>query len=152
MRSFRLRLILALIAGITVVSVASTYFEVLSRKHVLRHELEVRTGWLGTSLQPFVEHGLTDGVTPEIAALAAELRTHQEALGLAIYDARGNLVASDGPAEIIRALQAGPVKAAIKHGINSAIFSHTGDLQWLEEAIPLHVNGHAAGAIVKKKN
>ena len=55
MHRFRARLILALIAGITVVSLASTYFEVLARKHVLRVELERRTGWLGTSLQPFVE-------------------------------------------------------------------------------------------------
>ena len=43
MRSFRIRLILALIAGITVVSLASTYFEVLAHKHVLRRELERRT-------------------------------------------------------------------------------------------------------------
>ena len=35
MHRFRTRLILALIAGITVVSLASTYFEVLARKHVL---------------------------------------------------------------------------------------------------------------------
>src|SRR5258708_15546214 len=119
MRSFRLRLILALIAGITVVSVASTYFEMLARKHVLRHELEVRTGWLGNRLQPDAEQVLTHGVSPEISALSSELRSHQEALGLAIYDARGNLVASDGPADLIRAIQPDPIKAAIKHGTNS---------------------------------
>ncbi len=32
---FRMRLILALIAGITLVSVGSTYFDVLAHKHVL---------------------------------------------------------------------------------------------------------------------
>jgi alpha,alpha-trehalose-phosphate synthase [UDP-forming] len=148
MRSFRLRLILALIAGITVVSVASTYFEMLARKHVLRHELEVRTGWLGTRLQPYAEQALTGGMTPEIAALATELRSHQEALGLAIFDAHGKLVASDGPSDIIGSLLPGPIKVAVKHGTNSSLFSHTGDQQWLEEAIPLHVNGRPAGAIV----
>jgi len=35
-KSFRIRLILALIFGITLVSVASTYIEVLEHKHVLR--------------------------------------------------------------------------------------------------------------------
>src|SRR6266567_5294657 len=148
MRSFRLRLILALIAGITVVSVASTYFEVLARKHVLRHELEVRTGWLGTSLQPFVEQNLASGSTPQIAALASELRSHQEALGLVIYDAKGNVVAYDAPAEIVRLLPPGPVKLAVKRGSNSGAFGHIGDRQWLEEAIPLHVNGRPAGALV----
>ena len=43
MRSFRIRLILALIAGITAVSLASTYFEVLAHKHVLRRELSRHT-------------------------------------------------------------------------------------------------------------
>ena len=52
MHSFRLRLILALIAGVTLLSVASTYFEVLEHKHVLRQELEWRSSWMGTSLQP----------------------------------------------------------------------------------------------------
>ncbi len=148
MRSFRLRLILALIAGITVVSVASTYFEMLARKHVLRHELEVRTGWLGTSLQPYVEHALTTGITPEIAALASELRFHQEALGLAVYDARGNLIGADGPSDIIRLLPPGPIKTAIKHGTNSGAYGHSGDQQWLAVAIPLHQDGHPAGAMV----
>ncbi len=49
MHSFRLRLILALIAGVTLVSVASTYFEVLAHKHVLRQELERRSRWIGES-------------------------------------------------------------------------------------------------------
>ena len=148
MQSFRLRLILALIAGITVVSVASTYFEMLSRKHVLRHELEVRTGWLGTSLQPYIEESLATGGTPPIAALATELRFHQEALGLAIYDAKANLVNYDGPGDIIRSLPPGPVKLAMKRGTNAGAFGHNDNQQWLEVAIPLHLNGKPAGALV----
>jgi trehalose 6-phosphate synthase len=50
MHSFRLRLILALIAGVTLVSVASTYFEVLAHKHALRKELEQRSTWMGPSI------------------------------------------------------------------------------------------------------
>lgn len=43
MHFFRMRLILALVVGVTLVSVASTYFEVLAHKHVLRQRLEERT-------------------------------------------------------------------------------------------------------------
>ena len=43
MQFFRMRLILALVLGITLVSVASTYFEVLAHKHLLRQELARRT-------------------------------------------------------------------------------------------------------------
>ncbi|HET6206220.1 MAG TPA: trehalose-6-phosphate synthase [Terracidiphilus sp.] len=148
MRSFRIRLILALIVGITVVSLASTYFEVLTRKHVLRRELERRTGWIGNTLQPAIEQFLTTGATLEIAPYAERLRSQGEALGLAVYDAQGDLVKADGPAEVFRALPPGPVRQAIKKGENAAAYGHTGDIRWLDQAIPLHVNGQPAGALV----
>jgi alpha,alpha-trehalose-phosphate synthase [UDP-forming] len=148
MRSFRIRLILALIAGITVVSLASTYFEVLAHKHVLRRELTRRTVWIANTLQPGVEQALAAGRTPDVALQAGLLREQNEALGLAVYDVRGVLVAADGPSEILKSLPPGPVKQAIKKGANSDAFGHTGDVQWLDEAIPLHVNGQPAGALV----
>ena len=55
MHSFRMRLILALIASVTLVSVASTYFDVLAHRHVLRQDLERRTQWMGASIQPGME-------------------------------------------------------------------------------------------------
>ena len=61
MHSFRLRLILALIAGVTVVSVVSTYFEVLAYKHNLREELEWRSKWMGASIRSQVESALAAG-------------------------------------------------------------------------------------------
>ncbi len=148
MRSFRIRLILTLIAGITVVSLASTYFEVLAHKHVLRLELARRTVWIADTLQPEVEQQLAAGKTPDIAVQAALLRKQGEALGLAVFDAQGNLMAADGPPDILRALPPGPVKQAIKKGENSGAFGHTSDIQFLDQAIPLHVNGQPAGALV----
>src|SRR5947209_19468193 len=128
MRSFRLRLILALIAGITVVSLASTYFEVLARKHMLRQELEVRTGWLGTSLQPYMEQALTSGTAPEIQALASELRSHGEALGIALYDEHEKLLFSDGPQDLLRSISIIPVRNASRRGTNVGLFSHNGNV------------------------
>ncbi len=148
MHSFRIRLIVALIAGITAVSLASTYFEVLAHKHVLRQELERRAGWLGTSLQPYMERALTAGQTPEVDSLAAELQNHEEALGLAVYDVHGVQIASSGRTDLIRLLPVAPVRLAIKRGANAGSFLRTGKIQWLAEAIPLHVNGQAAGALV----
>jgi trehalose 6-phosphate synthase len=148
MRSFRLRLILALIVGITVVSLASTYFEVLTHKHVMRRELERRTVYIGNSLQPGLEQSLAASKTPDIASQAERLRSQNEALGLAVYDVRGELVTADGPADIFRALPPGPVKQAIKKGENSAAYGRTGEVRWLDQAIPLHVNGEPAGALV----
>ena len=50
MHLFRLRLILALIVGVTLVSVAFTYFDVLAHRHILRQELERRAKWMGMSI------------------------------------------------------------------------------------------------------
>ena len=47
MQFFRMRLILALIVGVTLVSVGSTYFEVLAHKHMLRRDLERRSAEIG---------------------------------------------------------------------------------------------------------
>ena len=55
MHFFRVRLILALIAGVTLVSVASTYFEVMAHKHMSHQDLERRTAQKATSLLPEAE-------------------------------------------------------------------------------------------------
>jgi trehalose 6-phosphate synthase len=148
MHSFRIRLILALIAGITVISLASTYFEVLTHKHTLRQELERRTSWLGISLQPSLEQVLAAGQTPDISAQMALLRSRDEAMGLGVYDARGNLLTSIGPPDVFKALSVGAISRTIRHGVNSSAYGNTGELEWLEETVPLHVNGHPAGVLV----
>ncbi len=148
MKFFRVRLILALVVGITLVSVASTYFEVLAHKHALRLELQRRTAWLSKSLQSELEKTVAGGQTAEIVAEAARLRSRNEGLGLAVYDVQGGLVTEAGPAEVFGALPRGPLEKAIKQGVDSSVYGHQGDQQWLEEAIPLYVDGHVAGALV----
>ncbi|MGB9408095.1 MAG: trehalose-6-phosphate synthase [Terracidiphilus sp.] len=147
MQFFRLRLILALVLGITLVSVASTYFEVLAHKHVLRQELKLRAARRSTYLQSEMEKVVAGGQTAEIAAEAARLRSRDEALGLAVYDTQGGLVAEAGPAGVFGELPRGPLDKAIQ-GVDSAVFGNNDDQQWLEEAIPLYDNGRMAGALV----
>jgi len=148
MKSFRMRLILALVVGITLVSVASTYLEVLAHKHVLRQELERRTAWISKSLQSEMEKTVAGGKTAEIAAAVTRLRAQDHALGLVVYDTQGVLVAGAGPAEVFTVLPRGPLNKAIQQGADSAAFGHNDDQQWLEEAIPLHDGGRIVGALV----
>ena len=148
MQFFRIRLILVLVVGITLVSVVSTYFEALAHKHVLRQELERRTAWLSTSLQSDMEKTVAGGRTAEIAAEVARLRSQDEALGLAVYNMQGGLVAEADPAGVFTELPNGPLNKAIQQGVNSAVFGHKDDQQWLEEAIPLHDGGRVSGALV----
>ena len=75
MHLFRVRLILALIAGVTLVSVASTYFDVLAHRHVLREELERRAKWMGMSIQPEVQSALKTGDDSALPGLTESLKT-----------------------------------------------------------------------------
>jgi trehalose 6-phosphate synthase len=143
-----MRLILALVLGITLVSVASTYFEVLSHKHLLRQELERRTAWQSKSLQSEMENSVAGGQAAEIAAETARLRSQSDALGLAVYDTQGGLVTQAGPTGVFAALPRGPLDRVIKEGADTSVFGHQDNRQWLEEAVPLYVDGRMAGALV----
>src|ERR1035441_621965 len=96
MQFFRMRLILALIVGVTLVSVGSTYFEVLAHKHMLRRDLERRTAQQGTNLLPEIEEAVATGQNAAIAAEAERLRSREAALGLAVFDSQGKLLAAAG--------------------------------------------------------
>ncbi len=81
MHLFRVRLILALIASVTLVSLASTYFDVLAHRHTLREDLERRTTWMGTSIEPDVRSALGTGDASALPGLAQLLKSGTGALG-----------------------------------------------------------------------
>ena len=164
MHTFRLRLILALIAGVTLLSVASTYFEVLEHKHVLRQELEWRSSWMGTSLRPQMEQALGEGNASSVPALVAMAKAQTGALGVGVYDPQGRLVSSAGAPEVFQALSRAPfdllakvpvdslsrtrVEQSLRKGTQVNAFGHTGRVQWLEEVFPLHDGNRLVGALV----
>jgi alpha,alpha-trehalose-phosphate synthase [UDP-forming] len=164
MHSFRMRLVLALIAGVTIVSVASTYFEVLAHKHLLRQELEQRSTWMGASIQPEIERTVAEGNTAALPALVERSRAQIGALGVGVYDPEGKLMASSGVAAVFQAIAQAPFKSlaktpvqslartqvekSIKRGTQVNAFGSTGGAQWLEEVFPLHAGSQQAGALV----
>ncbi len=148
MHFFRIRLILALVVGVTLVSVASTYIEVLAHNHVLRQELQRRTAWQSKNLQAAMQKSLAAGQAADTVAEAVRLRAQNEALGLAVYDPQGKLVTAAGPAGIFGTLPRGPLDKALQQGADSSIFGQQDNQQWLEEATPLYADGRIAGAMV----
>jgi alpha,alpha-trehalose-phosphate synthase [UDP-forming] len=145
---FRIRLILALIVAITLVSVASTYFDVLAHKLVLRRELQRRSAWLGASLQPGVEQAVATGNVDAINAALMRLHRPDQDLGLAVYAPGGRLLAAAGSGELFRALPPDPLEKAVSKGAEVAAFGHDVDSQWLEDVFPLQDGGQLNGALV----
>jgi len=147
MHRFRVRLILALIASVTLVSAASTYFDVLAHRHVLREELANRIKWMGFSIEPDVEGVLATGDPTALPGLAQMLKGGTGALGIAIYDPHGHLVGSSGPSEVITALGRGTVVKSLVKGTELTSFGRTGNWRWMEEIFPIHNGNELLGAM-----
>ncbi len=138
MHLFRMRLILALIASVTIVSIASTYFDVLAHRHALRQELENRTKWMGISIEPDVQGPLAAGDPSALAGVTQLLKAGTGALGIVVYDVRGHVLGSAGPSEVIQALGRGVTSKSLEKGTELSAFGHTGNWRWMEEVFPIH--------------
>jgi alpha,alpha-trehalose-phosphate synthase [UDP-forming] len=145
---FRMRLILALIVGITLVSVGSTYFDVLAHKHVLRRELERNSTWMAASLQPQVEQAVASGKIDVIDAAVERLHQTDATLGLAVFAPGGRLLAAAGPDAVVKALAPEVVEKAIRKGAEVGSYGRSGDWEWLEDAFPLRDGSQLNGVLV----
>lgn len=147
MHLFRVRLIVALIASVTLVSLASTYFDVLAHRHSLREDLDRRTQWMGMSIEPDVRNALETGDPSGLPGLTQLLKDGTGALGLAIYDAHGVLLAGSGPPDVMGALGQGVVEKSLQRGVEAGAFGHAGQWQWLVQAFPIHNGNQLEGAM-----
>jgi len=164
MHFFRLRLVAALLAGITLISVGSTYFDVLAHKHTLRSDLARRTQWFGAGLQPLIEQQLMMGPHEDLPRVLQNLRQYPDQPSLAVYDTGGTLLASTGDISPLRNVPTSLLKRPLTAGKESSAFvkvaeeqKHSGPAPvqssdsvrlWYEDAIPLHDGQRTVGALV----
>ena len=148
MHSFRLRLILALVACVIAVSVASTYFEVLAHKHFLREDLERRLSWMGQNMQPDVEQMIAAGDADVLPDLLNPARARAGAMALGVFSPDGQLMAWSGSRELAEALLHEPVTKSLRKGAAINQFGRTGKQEWLEQALPLHDGNRLEGSLV----
>jgi trehalose 6-phosphate synthase len=161
MHFFRLRLLAALLAGISIISVASTYFDVLAHKHVMGAELARRTQWYGAGLLPQLELQMDLGERIDWNDTLRNLRRQPDQPALAVYDGQGMLIghAGDMPQAgkqssvlVDRVLNSGKeaesfVRIPDHSGQTLASSAQQGWIAWLvvprtrllfEDALPLH--------------
>ena len=171
MKFFRLRLVAALLLGITLISVASTYFDVLAHRHTLRTELARRTQWFGTSLQTQIEQQFLSAPKEEWPAILERLRQHPDQPSVAVFNNNGELLASAGnllplknmhPAILNKVLTTGKEASAFVKvqedaqlgvagsGNGRAPQTNAGSSNRLsyEDVIPLHNGGQTVGVLL----
>jgi alpha,alpha-trehalose-phosphate synthase [UDP-forming] len=89
MKILSLRLIVALIIGVTLVSLASSWYEVRTTKDALRRELESKAETLGQSLAAAAEAPLQAGDTARLELMVRRSTNHDHLLGIGIYGRDG---------------------------------------------------------------
>src|SRR5260370_36526859 len=97
MKILSLRLIVALIIGVTLVSLASSWYEVRTTKDALRRELKSKAETLGQSLAADAESPLQAGDNPRLELIVQRSRKRDHLLGIGIYGRDGTpLVVTPG--------------------------------------------------------
>ncbi len=171
MHFFRLRMVASLLLGITLISLASTYFDVLARKHALRSDLAQRTQWFGDGLRPQIEEQLMTGANVDWITILQSHRHHQDQPALAIFDNQGRLLASAGDAPPLEKVSANLLKRALNENKEISAFvkipeasnqakdntgswfykvTHFGQPKrlWYEDAKPLHYGRGTVGTLL----
>ena len=93
MRLLSVRLIISLIVGITLVSSAFSYYEVVMEKRTLRADLEHRAELLSESLAGNAERMWNPGSQRDLQRLVQRFGNREHLLGIAVYDKKGALIA-----------------------------------------------------------
>ncbi len=86
MRILSLRLIVALIVGVTLLSLTSSWYQVQAEKDALRHDLERKAETFGESLAGNAEAYLQAGDRPGLEQMVRRFSNRDHLLGVGVYD------------------------------------------------------------------
>jgi trehalose-6-phosphate synthase len=147
MRLLSVRLIVSLILGVTLVSLAFSYYQVVREKRGMRSELERRAEVLGESLAGNVERSWTLDSDRELQRLVQRFGNREHLVGVAVYDRQGKLVAMT--AELGKTITARPqeLTQAIAQDHSESAFTRLGSKQLHILALPLHRKDELVGAM-----
>ena len=148
MRLLSVRLIVSLIVGITLVSLLSSYYEVLGEKRSLRGDLQRRGEVLGESLAENVERFWDRDSGRELQRIVQRFGNREHLVGVAIYDRAGKLVAAS-PELAPRLNQLPPtLDQALAKDKGASTFSRLGDQPVEVYALPVHRDDKMVGGLV----
>jgi alpha,alpha-trehalose-phosphate synthase [UDP-forming] len=148
MRLLSIRLIVSLVVGITLVSLASSYYEALGEKRGLRRDLERRAEVLGESLAGNVERDLEKDSTQDLQRIVEHFGNREHLAGLAIYGPQANLLAVTP--ELASTLATVPLvmSQALRENHGAGAFQRVGSASLHIYALPLHQHDEVIGGLV----
>jgi trehalose 6-phosphate synthase len=145
MRLLSVRLILSLIVGITLVSLAFSYYEVLREKRVLRTQLERSSEELGESFALSVEKSWDS--TRALQRTVQRFGAREHLLGVGVYDLQGKLVAITPELGPILGTVPSDVTHAVTENRAQSSFGRLDKYRVHIFAIPLHRDDEVLGGL-----
>ncbi len=146
-RLLSVRLIVALILGITLVSLAFSYFEVRAEKRGLRKDLERRAEVLAESLADNVEPRLAKESRQELQRIVERFGNRQHLKGVAIYNQEGTRLAVTPALARLLASQPSVASQAFAGDRGESQFTRLAGAQVHIYALPLHVRDEVVGSL-----
>jgi alpha,alpha-trehalose-phosphate synthase [UDP-forming] len=147
MLRLNIRLIVSLIVGITLISLLSSYYEVLAEKRVLRRDLERRAEVLGESLAGNVERDLEKDSIQDLNRIVRHYGNREHLAGLAIYGRKGVLLAVTPELASKVATVPVVVTEALTGNHAAGAFQRVGDDSLHIYALPLHQHEEVIGGL-----
>src|SRR6266566_8579217 len=147
MRLLSARLIISLIVGITVVSLCTSYYQVLMQNRSMRKDLERRAEVLGESLARNVERDLERDAQTRLRRTVQQFANREHLAGLAVYDPQGQPLAVTTSIAPLMTSAPAIVLQSLKENQNTDAFVRMGSASLHIYAAPLHQGDQLIGSL-----
>jgi trehalose 6-phosphate synthase len=147
MRLLSARLIVSLIIGVTLVSLCSSYYEVLVQKRGMRRDLQRRAEVLGESLARNVERDLEKDALQTLQRDVERFANREHLAGLAVYDTDARVIAVTADLAPLMNKAPAVVGQALKDDRGSDVFQKIGSASVHICVLPLHRQDKLLGAL-----
>src|SRR5580765_1031782 len=147
MRLFSARLIISLIVGITLVSLCTSYYQVLMQNRSMRKDLERRAEVLGESLARNVERDLERDAQTRLQRTVQQFANREHLAGLAVYDPQGHPIAVTTNLQPLMDSAPPIVLESLKDNHDTAAFLRMGIASVHIYALPLHHGDDLVGSL-----
>ena len=147
MRLLSARLIISLIVGITLVSLCTSYYQVLMQSRSMRRDLDRRAEVLGDSLARNVERDLERDAQKTLQRTVQQFANREHLAGLAVYDPQGRPIAVTTNLQPLMESAPPIVLQSLKSDHDMAAFLRMGIASIHIYALPLHNGDDLVGSL-----
>jgi trehalose 6-phosphate synthase len=138
MRLLSARLIISLIIGVTLVSLSTSYYQVIVLKRQMQRDLDRRAEVLGESLASNVERDLERDAPHTLQRTVQQFANREHLAGLAVYDPQGHPIAVTTNLQPLMESAPPIVLQALKEDHDAKAFVRMGIASIHIYALPLH--------------